>query len=31
MDPVTKILAGLQGSMKKYRNIKPGQNFNGYD
>ncbi len=31
LGPVTKILAELQGSMKKYPNIKPGQDFNGYD
>ena len=30
MGPVTKILAGLQGSMQKYPNIKPGQEFTGY-
>jgi hypothetical protein len=30
MGPVTKILAGLQGSMQKYPNIKPGQDFTGY-
>jgi arylsulfatase len=30
MGPVTKILATLQGSMQKYPNIKPGQDFEGY-
>jgi hypothetical protein len=30
MGPVTKILAEVQGSMQKYRNIKPGEDFKGY-
>ena len=30
MGPVTKILTKVQGSMKKYPNIKPGQDFKGY-
>jgi len=30
MGPVMKILAEVQGSMKKYPNIKPGQDFKGY-
>jgi len=24
------LLADVQGSMKKYRNIKPGEDFKGY-
>ena len=31
MGPVSKILAGLAGSMQKYPNIKPGQEFSGYN
>jgi hypothetical protein len=31
MGPVMKILADVQGSMKKYRNIKPGEDFKGYE
>jgi arylsulfatase len=30
MGPVMKILAEVQGSMVKYRNIKPGEDFKGY-
>ncbi len=30
MAPVTKILAELTASMRKYPNIKPGQDFSGY-
>jgi hypothetical protein len=30
MGPVMKILTEVQGSMKKYPNIKPGQDFKGY-
>ncbi|MGI9522463.1 MAG: sulfatase-like hydrolase/transferase [Hyphomicrobiaceae bacterium] len=30
MTPVSKILAELQASMRRYRNIKPGENFRGY-
>ena len=30
MSPVMKILGELQGSMMKYPNIKPGQDFSGY-
>jgi len=30
MGPVTQILAGLNASMQKYPNIKPGQDFRGY-
>ena len=30
MGPVKKILAEVQGSMKKYPNIRPGQDFKGY-
>jgi arylsulfatase A-like enzyme len=30
MGPVTKILVQLQGSMAQYPNIKPGQEFQGY-
>jgi hypothetical protein len=30
MGPVTNILAELAGSMAKYPNIKPGQDFAGY-
>jgi arylsulfatase A-like enzyme len=30
MGPVMKILAETQGSMVKYRNIKPGEDFKGY-
>jgi arylsulfatase A-like enzyme len=30
MGPVTNILAGLAGSMARYPNIKPGQDFAGY-
>jgi len=31
MGPVMKILAEIQGSMEKYPNIKPGQEFSGYE
>jgi arylsulfatase A-like enzyme len=31
MGPVMKILTQVQGSMKKYPNIKPGEDFKGYD
>jgi arylsulfatase A-like enzyme len=31
MGPVMKILTEQQSSMKKYPNIKPGQNFKGYE
>jgi len=31
MGPVTKILADLARSMARYPNIKPGQEFGGYD
>jgi arylsulfatase A-like enzyme len=31
MAPVSKILAGLQGSMATYPNIAPGHDFQGYD
>jgi arylsulfatase A-like enzyme len=31
MAPVTKILADLRASMAKYPNIKPGENFEGYE
>jgi len=31
MAPVTRILGGLAGSMKEYPNIKPGQEFSGYN
>jgi arylsulfatase len=31
MGPVSKILAGLADSMAKYPNIKPGQEFGGYE
>ena len=31
MTPVSKILAGLQGSMARYPNIAPGDDFQGYD
>lgn len=31
MGPVSKILAGLAASMTKYPNIKPGQEFEGYE
>jgi arylsulfatase len=30
MKPVMEILAGLKKSMRKYPNIKPGQDFAGY-
>ena len=30
MGPVMKILAEVQGSMQKYRNFKPGEDFEGY-
>ncbi len=30
MEPVSKILSALQASMVKYRNIKPGEEFEGY-
>jgi hypothetical protein len=30
MQPVIKILVGLQGSMKKFPLIKPGQDFRAY-
>jgi len=30
MEPVSKILGSLQASMVKYRNIKPGEEFEGY-
>ena len=31
MTPITKILADLQASMAKYPNIKPGEDFEGYE
>ncbi len=31
MGPVSKIIAGLQQSMAKFRNIKPGEDFKGYE
>jgi len=31
MGPVMKILGGLHNSMAKYRNIKPGEDFKGYE
>ena len=31
MGPVMKILAEVEGSMQKYPNIKPGQEFEGYE
>jgi hypothetical protein len=31
MQPVTKILADLAKSMAQYRNIKPGEDFPGYE
>lgn len=31
MGPVTKILAEVQVSMQEYPNIKPGQEFTGYE
>ena len=31
MGPVMKILAEVQGSMQKYPNIKPGEDFKGYE
>ncbi len=31
MEPVSKILGSLQVSMVKYPNIKPGEEFNGYN
>ena len=31
MAPITKVLGALQISMAKYPNIKPGQDFRGYD
>ncbi|HUV13768.1 MAG TPA: hypothetical protein VMY18_08985, partial [Acidobacteriota bacterium] len=31
MGPVTKILGDLQASMAKSPNIKPGQDFKGYE
>jgi arylsulfatase len=31
MGPVSKILAGLANSMQQYPNIKPGQEFSGYN
>jgi arylsulfatase A-like enzyme len=30
MEPVTKILGQLRGSMATYRNIRPGEEFEGY-
>jgi arylsulfatase A-like enzyme len=30
MEPVSKILGSLQASMVKFRNIKPGEEFEGY-
>jgi len=30
MEPVSKILGSLQSSMAKFRNIKPGEEFEGY-
>jgi arylsulfatase A-like enzyme len=30
MEPVSKILASLQTSMEKFRNITPGEEFKGY-
>ena len=31
MGPVMKILGGLESSMKEYPNIRPGQDFDGYE
>ncbi|MDG1898039.1 MAG: hypothetical protein P8J37_24315 [Fuerstiella sp.] len=31
MSPVTKLLVELQQSMARYPNVRPGQNFKGYD
>jgi hypothetical protein len=31
MSPVSKIMAQLKVSMQKYPNIRPGQDFGGYD
>ena len=31
MEPISKILGKLQGSMVKYPNIKPGEEFKGYN
>jgi len=31
MGPVMKILTEVQGSMQEYRNIKPGEEFEGYE
>ena len=31
MEPVSKILGSLQASMVKYPNIKPGEEFSGYE
>jgi hypothetical protein len=31
MKPVRKILGGLSASMREYPNIKPGEDFRGYD
>ncbi len=31
MGPVTEILAKLAASMKEYPNIRPGQDFSGYE
>jgi arylsulfatase A-like enzyme len=31
MEPVTKIIAEVTGSMARYRNIKPGEEFEGYE
>jgi len=31
MAPISKILAQLQASMKDFPNIRPGQEFEGYE
>jgi len=31
MEPIMKIVGGIQASMAKFRNIKPGEEFKGYD
>jgi hypothetical protein len=31
MEPVMKILTEVKKSMQQYRNIRPGEDFKGYD
>ncbi len=31
MEPVSRIIGEVMGSMARYRNIKPGEEFEGYE